>query len=286
VSEHSNLNDGPRCPKHQDVTMRFVSGAEPHHDIKVPHWRCELWIGGGVCGATRPAGTTAPKAAPLGIEDVRELLQAARESVGESDGGSELIDTLELCASIVAAKDAIISSQERNLSEFRWEAMSRHTFENKPGEPGPCIHCGAGIATHTQSNACPLLFWCPAHTAHVARLEAENRRLVAAIEEAMRKPGFSGIMMTLNAALTPAPASSGEQAVVPKGATTDLADMSDETRGKLLAIILPRQEPTRDPIIGPGGWINCSYCGSLMNPARYDDPLTAPASKAGAGGGE
>lgn len=129
-----NLNDGPRCPKHQDVTMRFVSGTEPHHNIKVPHWRCELWVGGGVCGATRPAGTTAPKASPMGIEDVRELLQAARESVGGSDGGGELVDSLEMRERIISAKDATISSQERHFSEFRREAMSRHTFENKPGE--------------------------------------------------------------------------------------------------------------------------------------------------------
>lgn len=32
--------------------MAFADGKANHHDIKKPHWRCEVWIGGGVCGMT------------------------------------------------------------------------------------------------------------------------------------------------------------------------------------------------------------------------------------------
>lgn len=44
----------------------------------------------------------------MGIDDIRELLQAAREANRGNDGGSELIDTLEMCEAIVAARDAEI----------------------------------------------------------------------------------------------------------------------------------------------------------------------------------
>ena len=42
----------PTCPKHPDTKMVYADGTQPHHDEKRPHWRCELWVGGGVCGAT------------------------------------------------------------------------------------------------------------------------------------------------------------------------------------------------------------------------------------------
>ena len=35
-----------KCP------MNFVDGGAPEHDVKEPHWRCEMWVGGGVCGRT------------------------------------------------------------------------------------------------------------------------------------------------------------------------------------------------------------------------------------------
>lgn len=35
-----------KCP------MNFVDGTAPEHDVKEPHWRCECWIGSGVCGRT------------------------------------------------------------------------------------------------------------------------------------------------------------------------------------------------------------------------------------------
>lgn len=47
-------NDRPTCYKHADTFMTYADGKEPHHDLRHPHWRCELWVGSGVCGATRP----------------------------------------------------------------------------------------------------------------------------------------------------------------------------------------------------------------------------------------
>lgn len=44
----------PNCPKHRDTKMTYADGMEHYHDLKYPHWRCELWVGSGVCGATRP----------------------------------------------------------------------------------------------------------------------------------------------------------------------------------------------------------------------------------------
>jgi hypothetical protein len=44
----------PDCPKHPGTKMTYADGMELYHDLKHPHWRCELWIGSGVCGATRP----------------------------------------------------------------------------------------------------------------------------------------------------------------------------------------------------------------------------------------
>ncbi len=44
----------PHCPKHPDTKMTYADGMEDYHDLKTPHWRCELWIGSGVCGATLP----------------------------------------------------------------------------------------------------------------------------------------------------------------------------------------------------------------------------------------
>lgn len=44
----------PVCPKHPKQFMVYADGTAPYHDIKHPHYRCELWIGGGVCGATLP----------------------------------------------------------------------------------------------------------------------------------------------------------------------------------------------------------------------------------------
>lgn len=43
----------PECPEHPGTKMVFADGTQPHHDLKYPHYRCELWIGGGVCGKTR-----------------------------------------------------------------------------------------------------------------------------------------------------------------------------------------------------------------------------------------
>ena len=48
----------PACPK-CGVPMNFVDGGAPEHDVKVPHWRCEVWVGRGVCGATRLEGSEA-----------------------------------------------------------------------------------------------------------------------------------------------------------------------------------------------------------------------------------
>ncbi len=43
----------PYCPIHRDTKMVLASGKEHYHDVKVAHWRCELWVGSGVCGQTR-----------------------------------------------------------------------------------------------------------------------------------------------------------------------------------------------------------------------------------------
>lgn len=44
----------PCCPVHPDVRMVYADGTRGYHDSDAPAWRCELWVGGGVCGATRP----------------------------------------------------------------------------------------------------------------------------------------------------------------------------------------------------------------------------------------
>jgi hypothetical protein len=43
----------PTCPKHAGVRMDYADGTKPYHDQRTPHWRCEMWVGGGVCGAIR-----------------------------------------------------------------------------------------------------------------------------------------------------------------------------------------------------------------------------------------
>lgn len=43
----------PECPKHKGSRMVLADGTEHYHDRKTPHWRCEVWVGGGVCGAIR-----------------------------------------------------------------------------------------------------------------------------------------------------------------------------------------------------------------------------------------
>lgn len=45
----------PDCPKHPGTKMVYADGKKPYHDLKTPHWRCELWVGGGECGTTLPA---------------------------------------------------------------------------------------------------------------------------------------------------------------------------------------------------------------------------------------
>jgi hypothetical protein len=50
------VDDAPLCPRpgHEPTRMVYADGKAPYHDLKHPHWRCELWVGSGVCGATRP----------------------------------------------------------------------------------------------------------------------------------------------------------------------------------------------------------------------------------------
>jgi hypothetical protein len=54
--------NAPNCPLHPQTRMVYADGMEHYHDIKIPHYRCELWIGGGVCGATLPLKPPPPPA--------------------------------------------------------------------------------------------------------------------------------------------------------------------------------------------------------------------------------
>ncbi len=74
--------DRPMCPRHPDVRMVYANGKEHYHDRRDPHWRCELWIGSGVCGAMRdmsgkPVGRNAhaAMATEIGAATV-EVIQA------------------------------------------------------------------------------------------------------------------------------------------------------------------------------------------------------------------
>lgn len=48
------MSEQPKCPVHRDAPMVLADGKAHYHDRREPHWRCELWVGSGVCGQTLP----------------------------------------------------------------------------------------------------------------------------------------------------------------------------------------------------------------------------------------
>jgi hypothetical protein len=65
----------PECPVHPGTRMALADGKAYYHDLKEPHWRCELWIGSGVCGKTLPLSTK---------ERLREYAKNDVDSKGEA----------------------------------------------------------------------------------------------------------------------------------------------------------------------------------------------------------
>lgn len=61
TNEPGAAEQAPECPKHPGSRMVYASGTEDCHDLAAPHWRCELWVGGGVCGQTLPIEELPPR---------------------------------------------------------------------------------------------------------------------------------------------------------------------------------------------------------------------------------